>query len=224
MPSCRACHASAAQVRIFNLQIPTECTLDRKHEITTGISHLSQQGRTCAFCWPRQPQLPGACSTDTCQYIPVDCRLPVKRRPISGNADGGAVARRPAASSVASSQNGQGWACRFLATCCCAGLFSATQTEAVGALARAGLRNPVRVNVAVSHPTAQNGSGADGCTDGGADAADGGAGGVAAQGGQVTPSSLDIGYLVCESTEKLGQLVALLQARFILSTLSFILN
>lgn len=30
------------------------------------------------------------------------------------------------------------------------GLFSATQTEAVQALARAGLRNPVRVNVAVS--------------------------------------------------------------------------
>ena len=30
------------------------------------------------------------------------------------------------------------------------GLFSATQTEAVEALARAGLRNPVRVNVAVS--------------------------------------------------------------------------
>lgn len=34
------------------------------------------------------------------------------------------------------------------------GLFSATQTEAVEALARAGLRNPVRVNVAV---TAKNG-------------------------------------------------------------------
>ena len=30
------------------------------------------------------------------------------------------------------------------------GLFSATQTEAVQALARAGLRNPVRVNVEVS--------------------------------------------------------------------------
>lgn len=33
---------------------------------------------------------------------------------------------------------------------CAAGLFSATQTEAVEALARAGLRNPVRVNVAVT--------------------------------------------------------------------------
>ena len=32
----------------------------------------------------------------------------------------------------------------------CAGLFSATQTEAVQALARAGLRNPVRVKVDVS--------------------------------------------------------------------------
>ena len=30
------------------------------------------------------------------------------------------------------------------------GLFSATQTEAVQALARAGLRNPVRINVAVT--------------------------------------------------------------------------
>ena len=30
------------------------------------------------------------------------------------------------------------------------GLFSATQTEAVQALTRAGLRNPVRVNVAVT--------------------------------------------------------------------------
>eukprot|EP00955_Chlamydomonas_euryale_P085635 364125-Chlamydomonas_euryale.AAC.7 len=30
------------------------------------------------------------------------------------------------------------------------GLFSATQTEAVEALARAGLRNPVRINVAVT--------------------------------------------------------------------------
>lgn len=30
------------------------------------------------------------------------------------------------------------------------GLFSATQTEAVQSLARAGLRNPVRVNVAVT--------------------------------------------------------------------------
>lgn len=34
--------------------------------------------------------------------------------------------------------------------CSRAGLFSATQTEAVEALARAGLRNPVRVNVAVT--------------------------------------------------------------------------
>ena len=34
--------------------------------------------------------------------------------------------------------------------CVHAGLFSATQTEAVQALARAGLRNPVRVKVDVS--------------------------------------------------------------------------
>ena len=35
------------------------------------------------------------------------------------------------------------------------GLFSATQTEAVEALARAGLRNPVRVNVAVTNQNRQ---------------------------------------------------------------------
>lgn len=39
------------------------------------------------------------------------------------------------------------------------GLFSATQTEAVESLARAGLRNPVRVNVAVT--LAQPARGAD---------------------------------------------------------------
>jgi len=35
------------------------------------------------------------------------------------------------------------------------GLFSATQTEAVEMLARAGLRNPVRVNVAVTNQNRQ---------------------------------------------------------------------
>lgn len=38
--------------------------------------------------------------------------------------------------------------CRY--TTAVSGLFSATQTEAVEALARAGLRNPVKVNVAVT--------------------------------------------------------------------------
>lgn len=41
--------------------------------------------------------------------------------------------------------------------CAAAGLFSATQTEAVQALARAGLRNPVRVNVAVAAVAPQPG-------------------------------------------------------------------
>lgn len=38
------------------------------------------------------------------------------------------------------------------------GLFSATQTEAVEALARAGLRNPVKVNVAVTLTGASQGA------------------------------------------------------------------
>ncbi len=91
-------------------------------------------------------------------------------------------------------------AVRFELSCCpaaCAGLFSATQTEAVEALARAGLRNPVRVNVAVSQPAVPS-------------AADGGAGAGGQSQGQKTPSSLDIQYLVCEGTEKLAQLVTFL--------------
>jgi ATP-dependent RNA helicase DDX55/SPB4 len=95
------------------------------------------------------------------------------------------------------------------APCRRAGLFSATQTEAVGALARAGLRNPVRVNVAVLQGGPQDGGADGGGADSTAAAADGN---TAVQGGQRTPSSLDIAYLVCESTEKLGQLVAFLQA------------
>ena len=79
------------------------------------------------------------------------------------------------------------------------GLFSATQTEAVEALARAGLRNPVRVNVAV---TAAVGGG-------------GGFGGGAAvpEAVQCTPATLSIQHLVCEAEEKLPQLVAFLQVR-----------
>lgn len=99
----------------------------------------------------------------------------------------------------------------------CAGLFSATQTEAVGALARAGLRNPVRVNVAVTQPAAPGAAAANGLDTGGGGSdsepaeADGAGAAAAAGGGQRTPSSLDIAYLVCASTEKLGQLVAFLQ-------------
>lgn len=76
------------------------------------------------------------------------------------------------------------------------GLFSATQTEAVQALARAGLRNAVRVNVTVAAVT-------------GAEAK----GGESAEGGDVqkTPRGLNIQYIVCEADEKLPQLVSFLQ-------------
>ena len=75
-----------------------------------------------------------------------------------------------------------------------AGLFSATQTEAVQALARAGLRNPVRINVAVAGTPAR-GTGAE------------------AAGGQKTPSRLSIQYLVCDVEQKLPYLVHFLQVR-----------
>ena len=74
----------------------------------------------------------------------------------------------------------------------CAGLFSATQTEAVQALARAGLRNPVRINVAVAGAPAE-------------------AGGADAGGGQKTPSRLTIHYMVCAVEQKLPHLMQFLQ-------------
>ncbi len=77
-----------------------------------------------------------------------------------------------------------------------AGLFSATQTEAVEALARAGLRNPVRVAVAVA---AAAGAGADAA--------------LVPADGQRTPSSLRIAYRTCQPEQKLGQLLQFLQAR-----------
>lgn len=84
------------------------------------------------------------------------------------------------------------------------GLFSATQTEAVEALARAGLRNPVRVNVAVTvaqlagptHTSKQN------CRE---------AAPKMPNMVQRTPTSLQIQYIVCESTEKLPVLLSFLQ-------------
>ncbi|CAM9386611.1 unnamed protein product, partial [Ectocarpus sp. 4 AP-2014] len=76
------------------------------------------------------------------------------------------------------------------------GLFSATQTRETKALARAGLRNPATVSVAVRSKS------------GGA-----GAGGVPGQKTQATPSSLENFYIVCESEEKLAQLVGFLKAR-----------
>lgn len=75
------------------------------------------------------------------------------------------------------------------------GLFSATQTEAVEALARAGLRNPVRVAVAVT------GGGK------GEERADGEDAGAAPQ--QRTPASLALSYTVVPSSaHKLPQLLA----------------
>ena len=106
-----------------------------------------------------------------------------------------------------------------------AGLFSATQTDAFIALARAGLRNPVRVNVAVSaapNPVPQHSL-----------AAAPGAGtsdlqattatpithwqeealqeAAKAHKGQRTPVSLQISYMQCEADQKLGQLIRFLQ-------------
>ena len=85
--------------------------------------------------------------------------------------------------------------------CHAAGLFSATQTDAVEQLARAGLRNPVRVKVAVELPAGaqQEGQGASGSSTGGASEA------------QRTPASLQIQYQVCSSIRKLDQLVLFLQ-------------
>ena len=73
-----------------------------------------------------------------------------------------------------------------------AGLFSATQTEAVQELARAGLRNAIRVNVAVR-------------------ALQGEASTSGAMSQQRTPLGLHISYQICESTEKLAKLIHFLQ-------------
>uniref|UniRef100_A0A1D5Q7K6 ATP-dependent RNA helicase n=1 Tax=Macaca mulatta TaxID=9544 RepID=A0A1D5Q7K6_MACMU len=67
------------------------------------------------------------------------------------------------------------------------GLFSATQTQEVENLVRAGLRNPVRVSVKEK--------------------------GVAASGAQKTPSRLENYYMVCKADEKFNQLVHFLRNR-----------
>lgn len=86
--------------------------------------------------------------------------------------------------------------------CSCTGLFSATQTEAVVQLARAGLRNAVRIKVAIM-PSAeqkqqQSERAASGQTAG-------------PSGAQRTPSSLDIQYLMCDHVHKVQQLVKFIQ-------------
>lgn len=73
------------------------------------------------------------------------------------------------------------------------GLFSATQTEAVGELAKAGLRNPVRIEVKTEVKSAPSGANADQ--------------GVACS---KTPSSLTIQFLECEGNEKPTQLAEFL--------------
>ncbi|KAK9791145.1 hypothetical protein WJX73_001123 [Symbiochloris irregularis] len=96
------------------------------------------------------------------------------------------------------------------------GLFSATQTDAVEQLARAGLRNPVRVNVAVSAATAPDAANSTPDDPEAARSADA----VAAAGttvagstaGQRTPTSLQISYMLCEPDQKMGQLIRFLQA------------
>jgi len=86
------------------------------------------------------------------------------------------------------------------------GLFSATQTEAVEALARAGLRNPVRVAVAVAGGRGMAGRGGGG--DEGAEA-DGGNDRQQQQQQQRTPASLALSYTVVPSSaHKLPQLLA----------------
>ena len=88
-----------------------------------------------------------------------------------------------------------------------AGLFSATQTEAVEQLARAGLRNAVRVCVDVAasnthsqqHQQQQNKQQA-----------------AVPQPSsmQRTPSSLQIEYQTCDHVQKVQQLVSFIQVRF----------
>lgn len=93
------------------------------------------------------------------------------------------------------------------------GLFSATQTEAVEALMRAGLRNPVRVNVAVTAAAPAHPDGKKSNKAAAADGVDGGAGNDGGAGAsQVTPTTLQLQYIICKAEEKLGQLIAFLSS------------
>ncbi|KAL4544588.1 hypothetical protein Ndes2526B_g00544 [Nannochloris sp. 'desiccata'] len=96
------------------------------------------------------------------------------------------------------------------------GLFSATQTEAVEALARAGLRNPVRVAVAVTHKAAaveetENGGGTKKKKSSSFSALkEEQATNNDIQQQQITPSTLTVQYRVVDTSEKLPQLAAFL--------------
>ncbi|KAL6772411.1 hypothetical protein ACKKBG_A30145 [Auxenochlorella protothecoides x Auxenochlorella symbiontica] len=88
------------------------------------------------------------------------------------------------------------------------GLFSATQTEAVQALARAGLRNAVRVNVAVSRAAAAPRPDVEGV----AEAAGWEAELQRDELEQRTPGTLSICYHIVEAVDKLAVLAHFLQA------------
>ncbi|CAL8464167.1 g3702 [Coccomyxa elongata] len=79
------------------------------------------------------------------------------------------------------------------------GLFSATQTEDVKDLAKAKMRNPYRVNVAVEPVASTSGRTIDGLSSGrGLEQ-------------RVTPNGLQAFYTICQSDEKLAQLAHFLQ-------------
>ena len=91
------------------------------------------------------------------------------------------------------------------------GLFSATQTGELLQLVRAGLRNPVRVEVKVKHlrPDAPAIKGSIG---GGESAESTSASSVVAK-AQATPSSLTLYSMVCEEEQRLPQLLHFLGGR-----------
>ena len=88
------------------------------------------------------------------------------------------------------------------------GLFSATQTEELEELARAGLRNPVRVTVRDSNAAAAAASG------GNQNEADKKKGAGGASVGSKLPTQLDLSYRICESVDaKIFRLTAFLKAK-----------
>eukprot|EP01051_Picozoa_sp_SAG22_P003083 SAG22_NODE_145_length_17656_cov_33.457367_12_plen_566_part_00 len=93
------------------------------------------------------------------------------------------------------------------------GLFSATQTQAVADLVRAGLRNAVKVRVKDSAAARPAAAGAAAGTGGAGHAAAAAAQAAAAAGApQRTPDTLENYYVLCEARHKLAHLAATLQA------------
>jgi ATP-dependent RNA helicase DDX55/SPB4 len=109
------------------------------------------------------------------------------------------------------------------------GLFSATQTAEVVQLVRAGLRNPVKIEIkvhakqplAAAHPSAPTntsvaGSAATG-SGGGGSGTDGDGGGTARGTSvarvQLTPSSLSNQYMIVDGEQRLAQLVVFIKDR-----------